>query len=168
MVSPPHACQSRWELGLFSALGLLPPTGPALWHLLMQLAGRSMLRGWGPRADSHPPFLPSGRQTVEARLACQTASAESTRGAKKRHLSLIRGFYVNTTAILEPGAWLAPEPRCRFQPSQAIVPAQLWREQGECLRTWLLPQPGAQGPSRGLETRPLGKAHVWRTGPGGF
>lgn len=94
-----------------------------------------MLWGWGPRSDSHLPFLPSGRQTVEARLACQTASAESTRGAKKRHLSLIRGFYVNTTAILEPGAWLAPEPQRRFQQSRAEAPAQLWREQGKSLRT---------------------------------
>lgn len=42
-----------------------------------------MPRGWGPRSDSHLPFLPSGRQTVEAPSACQTTtSAERARGAK--------------------------------------------------------------------------------------
>ena len=42
-----------------------------------------MQRGWGPRSDSHLPFLPSLCQTVEARSACQTASAKSSQEAKK-------------------------------------------------------------------------------------
>lgn len=77
----PSSCLLE-PVGIGAAPWPWPPTGPASRHLLMQLAGRSMQRGWGPRSDSHLPFLPSLCQTVEARSACQTASAESARGAK--------------------------------------------------------------------------------------
>lgn len=87
---------------------------------------------------------------------------------QERHLSLIRGFYVNTTAILETGAWLAPEPQRCSQPCEL-------RPQHSCSGdevsprgpNFFLPQPGGSGMKSGpRDTDPGQSLDVERTSLG--
>lgn len=88
---------------------------------------------------------------------------------QERHLSLIRGFYVNTTAILETGAWLAPEPQRCSQPCE-LRPQHSCSGDGVSPRgpNFFLPQPGGSGMKSGpRDTDPGQSLDVERTSLGG-